>query len=120
MVVGHSKNRGAPLPDDVDWVLRVEETPPLVSASDEEEDFDWDEDEDYSREERSRMEKLYESTLSEVKENEIVAGTVVSITPKEVLLNIGFKSEGVVQTSEFRDLPAQKFSTPSRLDRHRP
>lgn len=50
------------------------------------------------------METLYDSTLRQFNENEIVTGTVVSIGEKETVLNIGFKSEGIVPNSEFRDL----------------
>lgn len=67
-------------------------------------DFDWEEaGSGYSSKERSKLEGLYEGTLNEVNEGEIVAGTVVSLNDKEVLLNIGFKSEGIVQLSEFRE-----------------
>ena len=63
-----------------------------------------DDSEDFDLvQERKRMEALYAGTLSELREGEIVAGTVVSIGEKEVILNIGFKSEGVVALSEFRD-----------------
>ena len=85
----------------------VAETPepapaPEAVADDDDDDFDWEEAEGYSKAERTRMEDLYASTLSELREGEIVAGTVVSIGEKEVILNIGFKSEGVVPLSEFR------------------
>ena len=71
-------------------------------------DFSWNEVEDYSDDERERLSKLYEGTLSVVSEKQIVNGTIVSIGEKEVVLNIGFKSEGVVPVSEFRDLPDMK------------
>lgn len=71
--------------------------------------FSWDEDEQgYSAEERARMEALYSSTLNVINEKQIVTGTVVVIGEKEVVLNIGFKSEGVVPISEFRDKPDLK------------
>ncbi|MFN8397348.1 MAG: 30S ribosomal protein S1 [Bacteroidia bacterium] len=69
-----------------------------------EDEFDWEEAEGgYSRDERTRLESLYQGTLSEVKEGEIVTGTVVYVTEKDVILNIGFKSEGIVPLAEFRD-----------------
>jgi len=67
-----------------------------------EEEFNWEEVEGYSTSERERMEKLYAGTLSELREGEIVTGSVISIGEKEVILNIGFKSEGIVPLSEFR------------------
>lgn len=67
-------------------------------------DFDWEAAEtNYNKGERAKLEAVYEGTLNEVKEGEIVTGTVVHITDKEVILNIGFKSEGIVALSEFRE-----------------
>ncbi len=77
--------------------------------------FDWDRADNkgfgsgYSDAERNRMLELYDNTLSEVKEKEVVMGTVVGITDREVLLNIGFKSDGLVPASEFRDMPDLKM-----------
>jgi len=77
--------------------------------------FDWDRADNkgfgsgYSDAERDRMLELYDNTLSEVKEKEVVMGTVVGITDREVLLNIGFKSDGLVPASEFRDMPDLKM-----------
>jgi small subunit ribosomal protein S1 len=62
----------------------------------------------YSAEERKNMEQLYDRTLSSVVEHDIVDGTVVSIGPKDVLINIGFKSDGLVPLSEFRHFPDLK------------
>ena len=63
----------------------------------------------YSDAERDQMLEMYDNTLSEVKEKEVVMGTVVGITDREVLLNIGFKSDGLVPASEFRDVPDLKM-----------
>ncbi|MFM9052691.1 MAG: 30S ribosomal protein S1, partial [Bacteroidota bacterium] len=70
------------------------------------ENFNWDESggkqwNSYSSEERSRMEKEYDQTLNSVIEHEIVDGMVVSISPKDVLINIGYKSDGMVPLTEF-------------------
>jgi ribosomal protein S1 len=54
------------------------------------------------------MEQMYGSTLTEVSEKEVVKGTVVGISDRDVILNIGFKSDGLVPLSEFRDLPDLK------------
>lgn len=76
------------------------------------EDFDWDQSKKgqnlYSDAELSAMEELYSKTLSSLNEKEIVTATVVSVTPKEVVLNIGFKSDGLIPLSEFRDMPNLK------------
>lgn len=75
-------------------------------------DFDWSMDNagfgNYSQDERARLEGLYEQTLSTIAEREIVKGTVVGFTEKEVVLNIGFKSDGLIPKTEFRDMPELK------------
>ncbi|TAE87028.1 MAG: 30S ribosomal protein S1 [Bacteroidetes bacterium] len=62
----------------------------------------------YSKDERAGLESLYEQTLSTIAEKEIVKGTVVGFTEKEVVLNIGFKSDGLIAKTEFRDMPELK------------
>ncbi|AFD05803.1 30S ribosomal protein S1 [Solitalea canadensis] len=75
-------------------------------------DFDWDGNKkgfgNYSQAEREKLEALYEGTLSSVTKGEIVTGKVVLINNKDVVLNIGFKSDGLVPLSEFRDTPDLK------------
>ena len=77
-------------------------------------EFDWDDvgasgfGGNYSDDERARMAALYEGTLTTVQEEEVVKGTVVGITERDVILNIGFKSDGLVSITEFRDLPDLK------------
>ncbi|MBW3468950.1 30S ribosomal protein S1 [Arthrospiribacter ruber] len=78
-------------------------------------DFNWDDfdtkgfGEGYSKEKRAEMEALYEGTLNEITEKEVIKGTVVGINDKDVIINIGFKSDGLVPVSEFRDLPDLKI-----------
>jgi small subunit ribosomal protein S1 len=75
-------------------------------------EFDWSIDKEgfskYSSEKQAEMESLYENTLSTIAEREIVKGTVVGFTEKEVVLNIGFKSDGLIAKTEFRDMPDLK------------
>lgn len=75
-------------------------------------DFDWSMDKagfgGYSKEEHQTLASLYENTLSAFNEKEIVKGTVVGFTEKEVVLNIGFKSDGLIAKTEFRDMPDLK------------
>ncbi len=75
-------------------------------------DFDWDADEkkfgNYSNEDREKMEHLYDGTFHSITKGEIISGTVVTINTKDVVLNIGFKSDGLVSVSEFRDMPDLK------------
>ncbi|MEI5984304.1 MULTISPECIES: 30S ribosomal protein S1 [Sphingobacterium] len=75
-------------------------------------DFDWDLDEkafgNYSDAERVKLEEEYAGTFNQINQGEIIEGVVVSINNKDVVLNIGFKSDGLVALSEFRDLPDLK------------
>jgi small subunit ribosomal protein S1 len=72
-------------------------------------DFNWDNvgksGSVYSASEREAMETMYTNTLNAVVEHEVVKGVVVAMTSKEVVVNIGFKSDGLVQLTEFRDYP---------------
>lgn len=76
------------------------------------EDFDWDADDkvfgNYSEDDRKKFEAMYSDTFNQITQGEIISGTVVSITNKDVVLNVGFKSDGLVSASEFRDLPELK------------
>lgn len=67
-------------------------------------DFDWDALalDGYSKIQRSELSDKYEQTLTSINEKEVIEGTVVLVTKKEVIINIGYKSEGVVAASEFR------------------
>jgi small subunit ribosomal protein S1 len=73
-------------------------------------EFDWDAFEEPSIADTSKedVEKLYEQTLSSVAENEIVEGLVTAMNKREVIVNIGYKSEGVINISEFRYNPELK------------
>jgi small subunit ribosomal protein S1 len=76
-------------------------------------DFDWDADEkkfgNYSDTDREKFEKLYDGTFSSITKGEIITGTVVNVNSKDVVLNVGFKSDGLVSVSEFRDTPDLKI-----------
>jgi small subunit ribosomal protein S1 len=69
-------------------------------------EFDWDsigkKQEAYSAAERQRMEILYDETLKSIGEGEVIDGTVVSMNNREVVVNIGFKSDGVIPAAEVR------------------
>ena len=83
-------------------------------AETQEQTFNWDQidtkgfGEEYSEAEKARMAEMYEDTLSEVTEQEVVKAMVVGINDRDVILNIGFKSDGLISYSEFRDLPDLK------------
>ena len=67
-------------------------------------DFDWSgyaQDTDVSPEMRKEREAIYDKTLTTIKENEVVMGKVMSISKREVLVNIGYKSAGIISANEF-------------------
>ena len=74
-------------------------------------DFNWDEFENgtsagVSKEE---LDKAYDETLSKVADHQVVEGTVISVDKKEVVVNIGYKSDGIIPASEFRYNPDLKI-----------
>jgi len=85
----------------------VAQTPPASH-----DDFDWNLGKRsvavYSDNDKATLEKEYEATLNTVNENEIIKGIVVGLTSSDVVLNIGFKSDGLVSLSEFRDVEGLK------------
>jgi small subunit ribosomal protein S1 len=84
----------------------VEET---VAAHD---DFDWSIDKrnvaSYTKEEKEKYDSVYENTFVQLNDGELIKGLVVGITKTDVVLNIGFKSDGLVSLNEFRDLQGLK------------
>ena len=79
-------------------------------------DFDWEKftakEDDYTPEKRAEYEAMYDETLSTVSVNEVVEGIVISMSKREVVINIGYKSEGVVSLNEFRYNPDLKLGDP--------
>ncbi|MEZ4979251.1 MAG: 30S ribosomal protein S1 [Chitinophagales bacterium] len=77
-------------------------------------DFDWSIDKRnvslYKPETRAEMEETYSKSLTTLEESTVVKGTVVSITSTDVVLNVGFKSDGLVAKSEFRDMENLKVN----------
>lgn len=75
-------------------------------------DFDWDTTgkafDHYKSEERVKLEALYDKKLNQILEREIVMGSVIGLTSKEAVVNIGYKSDGLVPLAEFRHMPDLK------------
>ncbi len=82
---------------------------PAVSAHD---DFDWSVDKRnvsrYNSEEQQKFDAAYEGTFKQITDGEMVHGTVVGLTKTDVVINIGFKSDGLVSLNEFRDIQGLK------------
>ena len=93
-------------------VSQVENAAQAAAPSGSHDDFDWDADEagfeTYSTDERKNLEATYLETFNPVEEKQVVKGHVMAITDKDVVVNIGFKSDGLVSRQEFRDMPDLK------------
>ncbi|WP_127132394.1 30S ribosomal protein S1 [Pseudoflavitalea rhizosphaerae] len=88
------------------------QTQPVVEDAGAHDDFDWSIDKrnvaTYSKEEKEKYDSVYEGTFKAVSDGELVKGLVVALTKTDVVINIGFKSDGLVSFNEFRDLPNLK------------
>jgi small subunit ribosomal protein S1 len=75
-------------------------------------DFDWSVDKrnvtSYNAEERKTYDGVYDSTFKQINDGEMIHGIVVALTKTDVVVNIGFKSDGLVSLNEFRDMPTLK------------
>lgn len=74
-------------------------------------DFNWDQYADnkaVAEKEKQEVEQAYDKTLNKVSDHEVVEGTVIAINKREVLVDIGFKSDGVISANEFRYNPDLK------------
>jgi small subunit ribosomal protein S1 len=75
-------------------------------------DFDWSlvgkKQDSYSLMDRQRLEDLYEKTLKTIVNLEVIEGTVVAVNAREVVVNIGYKSDGVIPRNEFKYNPDLK------------
>ncbi len=72
-------------------------------------DFDWSVDKrnvaTYSADDRTKYSQVYDNTFRAISENELMSGNIVGITKTDVIINIGFKSDGLISLNEFRDNP---------------
>ncbi len=74
-------------------------------------EFDWDSYEKgdvFTDISKSDLEKMYDNTLSTIVEKDVLNGTVIALNKREVVINIGFKSDGIVSRNEFRYNPDLK------------
>ncbi len=82
---------------------------PVQTAHD---DFDWSVDKrnviSYTSEEKEKYHDVYDKTFVQLNDGELIQGTVVGLTKTDVVLNIGFKSDGLISLNEFRDIPGLK------------
>ena len=99
-------------PENQENMVSPKEAAKATSAAVAHDDFDWDADEagfeSYSATDRKQLEEQYTQTFNPVEEKQVVKGHVVAINDKDVVINIGFKSDGMVSRQEFRDMPDLK------------
>ncbi len=81
-------------------------TTPVETAHD---DFDWSRDKRnvsaYTNEEKEKYDKVYEATFRQINDGEMIMATIESLTKTDAVVNIGFKSDGLISLNEFRDMP---------------
>lgn len=91
----------------------MEENQKLNQTQTAHDDFDWSVDKrnvaNYSKSQREELEKAYEQTFKSIEETELITGTIVGMTKTDVIINIGFKSDGLIPLNEFRDMPDVKI-----------
>lgn len=107
------ENAGAPEAAEVTTATTnapVAPAPVIETAHD---DFDWSIDKrnvsHYAESERVKYDKVYDDTFVQIEDGEIVRGGVVALTKTDVVVNIGFKSDGLVSLNEFRDVQGLKI-----------
>ena len=92
--------------------LAPEPAPEPVAVATAHDDFDWSIDKRnvsaYSADEKAKYDKVYDQTFVAITDGELISGLVVGLTKTDVVLNIGFKSDGLVSVNEFRDMPDLK------------
>ncbi len=80
---------------------------PIVETA--HDDFDWSRDKrnvsSYSAEEKAKYDDVYDNTFKQINDGEMIQATVESLTKTDVVVNIGFKSDGLISLNEFRDIP---------------
>lgn len=104
----------------------AEETPETIQAKSEKakpeapaqdtgahDDFDWSMDKEgfsnYENEEKEELNSLYSESFTPLEENTVATGKVVAVSDSDVVVNVGFKSDGLVPINEFRDMPDVKI-----------
>ncbi len=90
-------------------VETMTEAPAEVKIETAHDDFDWTRDKRnvaaYSAEEKAKYDSVYDNTFKQINDGEMIQATVESLTKTDVVVNIGFKSDGLISLNEFRDIP---------------
>lgn len=82
---------------------------PVEAPASAHDDFDWSVDKrnvsSYSKEEKAKYDTVYEGTFKQINDGEMIQATIEAITKTDAVVNIGFKSDGLISLNEFRDVP---------------
>ncbi|MBS1495717.1 MAG: 30S ribosomal protein S1 [Bacteroidetes bacterium] len=93
-------------PEEATIVATPKAEPKVETAHD---DFDWSRDKrnvsSYSKEEKEKYDAVYENTFKQINDGEMIQATIESLTKTDAVVNIGFKSDGLISLNEFRDIP---------------
>ncbi len=85
------------------------EAPVAERAATAHDDFDWSVDKrnvtSYNKDEKAKYDKVYDDTFKQINDGEMVNATVEAVTKTDAVVNIGFKSDGLISLNEFRDIP---------------
>ena len=80
--------------------------PEVATAHD---DFDWSRDKrnvsSYSKDQKEKYDAVYDNTFKQINDGEMIEATIESLTKTDAVVNIGFKSDGLISLNEFRDIP---------------
>ncbi|CAN5231069.1 30S ribosomal protein S1 [soil metagenome] len=97
----------------VEDAVPVKAEAPVAETIAAHDDFDWSIDKrnvsSYPKDEKEKYDKVYDDTFVAIEDGEIVKGTIVALTKTDVVINIGFKSDGLISSNEFRDIPNLKI-----------
>ncbi len=108
-IVAEEKTEVAEKVEETEAPAEVEKTDTAAAT----EDFDWDSLQSnvdiYSQKEREELVNLYDGTLNTISEKEVLEGTVIALNKREVVVDIGYKSDGIVSVNEFRYNPELKI-----------
>lgn len=93
-------------PNVVDIEIKKPVAETVVTAHD---DFDWSVDKrnvtSYTADEKAKYDTVYDNTFKQINDGEMIQATVESLTKTDAVVNIGFKSDGLISLNEFRDIP---------------
>lgn len=106
------ESAAAPEAVDTTATTNVPVAEPVAETVAAHDDFDWSIDKrnvsNYNDAERKKYDKVYEDTFVQITDGEILQGDVVGLTKTDVVINIGFKSDGLISLNEFRDVQGLK------------